>query len=68
MKRGGMILKLEYFRQKLNIYRVFLRSNGVKEKEVEVKIKLPNGVEAYITNVKLIQDGSKSTIMLDTSH
>ena len=68
MKRGGMILKLEYFRQKLNIYRVFLRSNGVKENEVEVKIKLPNGVEAYITNVKLIQDGSKSTIMLDTSH
>ena len=59
-------MKLEYFRQKINIYRVFLRSNGVKEKEVDVKIKLPNGVEASIANVKLIQDGNKSTIMLET--
>lgn len=57
-------MKLEFVRQKLNIYRTTLRAKHLPEREIEVYIEKDDGTLKKVDKVKLIQDGVNFYIAL----
>lgn len=57
-------MKLEFLRQKLNIYRTTLRAKKFKEIDTEVFIEGDDGNLYALDKVKLVQDGARFYIVL----
>lgn len=57
-------MKLEFLRQKLNIYRTTLRAKKFKEIETEVYLELDDGTLYELDSVKLVQENNKFYIVL----
>jgi hypothetical protein len=54
---------LEALRSKLNIHRLWLKNQKIKEKEIECYVKMPDGILEDIQSVELRKTGTTYSIV-----